>query len=591
MKYSESIAIWLKNAGYKVCFYVGGGNIMHLTESISKYLDCRVVVNEVAAGIAAEYYNATSNDGKALALVTAGPGLTNIVTAIAGSYLESRELLILGGQVKTQDLSHGSVRQKGIQEIDGVELVKSICHKSVRLDRQISRSDFESVINVHGRQAPVFIEIPLDVQAQVTEDHILLEENKLFDLPKSEEIKIAKKSDIELVRDLLNSSSKPVILIGGGVARDTLYKNKERIEELSIPIMTTWNGCDRWSSEYRTYLGRPNQYGQRGANFIIQQSDLLIAIGTRLGLQQTGFNWNEFVPNGKIIHIDIDENELKKENPKTYRSFAIDADSFIDMLIMEKLRFHDIWLSKCIKTKKLMPVNEYGKISGKTQFINPYRFIELLSKYVKHDDIIIPCSSGGSFVSMMQAFENKSGQKVVTNKGLASMGYGLSGAIGASLANPNKTTTLVEGDGGFAQNLQEIGTVARNSLNLKIFIIDDDGQASIRSVQRNYFSGNYIGCDTKTGLGLPLWNKLFEAWDVKVKVISDESQLDEEISDVYSSIGPEAIIVKVDPDFRYMPKVTSKVLDNGSMTSNPIDKMNPELECKKLETIARIMNE
>ena len=572
MKYSDQIADWLIQLGYTHCFYVGGGNIMHLIESLSKKLTCVPVINEVAAGIAAEYFNETSIGTKALAMVTAGPGLTNIVTAVAGAYLESRELLVIGGQVKTADLARGVLRQRGIQEIDGVSIVQPITVKSVLVDEPISFDAFKSIVLHDGvyRPGPVFIEIPIDIQARVVEFTTPKTNNLGAELPK------ISLGDIAGVVNKINHAKRPAILLGGGINRRTAKHLKDKLSQLSIPILTTWNAADRISFDQHNYMGRPNTWGQRSANLVMQQADLLIAVGTRLGMQQTGFNWQNFIPHGYVIQIDIDKAELEKGHPKIDLGLFGDANTFLKDLLDQKIDDHSEWLTYARSIRNAIPlVEDVNKTAS--GFLSPYHFAQMLSSVCSETDVVIPCSSGGAFTIMMQTFEQKGDQKIVTNKGLASMGYGLSGAIGAAIANPNSRTVLVEGDGGFSQNLQEIGTAAINELNLKIFVFDDSGYASIRATQRNYFGGSYVGCDRSTGLGLPNWEKLFAAWDVPVMRLNKDFTEDVKFRAMFESDGLAAFIVPVDPEQTYFPKITSRITENGSMESNPLHKMTPDL--------------
>jgi acetolactate synthase-1/2/3 large subunit len=201
-----------------------------------------------------------------------------------------------------------------------------------------------------------------------------------------------------------------------------------------------------------------------------------------------------------------------------------------------------------------------------------------LDGITKSDDLFIPCSSGGAATTSMQIYKQKRGQRMVHNKSLASMGYGLSGAIGAAIAGKGKRTILVEGDGGFAQNMQEMGTVAVNNLNLKIFIFHDQGHASIRMTQRNYFNGKYLGCDRPSGLGLPDWERLFPAWDVPVMTLPLNFEKDPQFQARMNSGGPAAFIVPIDPEQTYFPKISSRITASGSMESNPIDQMTPEID-------------
>ncbi|MCC6441351.1 MAG: thiamine pyrophosphate-binding protein [Rhodanobacteraceae bacterium] len=587
MKYSDQIADWLSALGYTHCFYVGGGNIMHLIESLSLRLDCRAVINEVAAGIAAEYFNETSRNGaRALALVTAGPGLTNIVTAIAGAFLESRELLVIGGQVKTADLARGTLRQRGIQEIDGVYIARPITVESLLLEEPLAMREFVELVQAsrHARKGPVFIEIPLDVQARQVEpvpaDNAAI---ALRPLPRITD------QALDGVAARIRRATRPVLLLGGGVDRATAADLGARFAELGIPVATTWNAADRIDADHPVYVGRPNTWGQRSANLVLQQADLLVALGTRLGMQQTGFNWHQFVPVGEVIQIDLDRAELEKGHPRIAQGLCVDANDMLTRLARMELGDHAEWLAYARHVRDAVPAIEAVN-STADGYISPYRFVEHLSTLCRPDDIIVPCSSGGAFTVMMQTFRQKAGQTVVTNKGLASMGYGLSGAIGAAFANPGGRVMLVEGDGGFAQNLQEIGTAQINGLGLKIFLFDDGGYASIRATQRSYFKGRYVGCDRSTGLGLPDWEKLFAAWSVPVMTLDAGNMTDAELATRLDQPGMDAFVVKIDQEQTYFPKITSRITPSGAMESNPLHLMTPDLDADTFGSVARYLS-
>lgn len=588
MKYSDLMADWLFSMGYTHFFSVGGGNIMHLTESLSRKLTCIPVVNEVAAGIAVEYFNQTSPNSKALALVTAGPGLTNIVTAIAGAFLESRELLVIGGQAKTADLARGKLRQRGVQEIDGVSIVKPITVFSELIDKVLTADEFASKVRTgsDGRNGPVFLEIPLDIQANKVDPKLLGCEPKsqsINMLPQVAEIEIAK------VVEQFNKASRPVILIGGGVSRETANALAKRLAALSCPIMTTWNGADRVSSKQGNYMGRPNTWGQRSSNMILQQADFLLAVGSRLGLQQTGFNWQQFMPHGYIVQVELDQAELNKGHPKIDMPLCGDANHFLNQFCALELKGHNDWLSYAKEVRQNISLVESIN-TPREGFVSPFDLAGSLSRLGSSDDIIIPCSSGSAFTTMMQAFEQQSGQLVVTNKGLASMGYGLSGAIGAAIANPGKRVVLVEGDGGFAQNLQEIGTAVINQLNLKMFVLDDSGYASIRMTQKNYFGGQYVGCDRQTGLGLPNWDVLFSTWGLSVMRVKPGYENDPEFLELFNSQSTCAFVVTVDPEQTYFPKITSRVTETGAMESKPLHLMSPDLSAEQTKLYLKYLD-
>jgi len=585
-KYSDQFMDWLKSDGYTTCFFVGGGNVMHLLESASRRFNCIPVVHEVAAGIAAEYFNENNRFGeRAFALVTAGPGLTNIVTAIGGAFLESRELLVVGGQAKVADLAHGRVPQIGHQEIDGVGIVEKITVAAIQADRRLTK---EEVLNLtarsrKARKGPVFIEMCIDVSAMPKlEDsdfnvsHVIDAENPSIE-------------DINLIQKIWSEAERPLVLIGGGFDRNRGKELLEKLKNLNTVLATTWNGFDRVESDYFYYAGRPNTYGMRWSNIAIQSSDFVLALGTRLGIQQVGFAWEDFVPNGKIIQVDIDKEELNKGFPEIYNGVASDAVAVLSNVLKNwSPSSKSEWLDFIVEIRKKFDFPDPANVA-KEEFIELHKFIFELGNYLQPTDVIVPCSSGGTFNAVMQMFKQKSGQLITTNKSLASMGYGLAGAIGASVANPDTRIILMEGDGGFAQNLQELGTVSVQKLPIKIFLTSNKGYASIRTTQKSYFNGNYVGCDRETGLGLPNWENIAKAFDISSMVVNKTNLWNSEMISNMESNQPFLFIVELDPEQMYFPKVTSRVLADGSMKTNPIHLMSPNLEQSVAEKAYRFI--
>ena len=555
---------------------------MHLAESASTRLTLMPVVHEVVAVMAAEAFNATSNNGeKAFALVTAGPGLTNCITGIAGAYLEAREVLVVGGQVKTEDLSDGTIRQLGIQEIDGVKLVSSVCIKSERMKSAWNSLKIEEFLHLepYTRPGPLFLEIPIDIQGStMTTVDSSSKEAVLKDV-------VVRKPSDEFIEfeNLLKDSDRPVLLIGGGVSFDVARSFRSKLANSGIPVMTTWNGADRVDNFADNYMGRPNTWGQRYSNILIQQSDLVIAIGTRLGLQQTGFNWKQFAPAAKIVQIEIDEGELKKARPKKELAILWDANLALDEILeaASKIRKQnwDSWLEFCRKVKNLLPISEdtNNRFDG---FWNPYDFFSLISSKLRDGDRLIPSSSGSSFTVGYQASRITMGVRMLSSKSLASMGHGLGMALGVALTSSG-TTVLVEGDGGFAQNLQDLGTLSKTGKPVKIFIWDNDGYGSIRTTQKTYFDGHYVGCDTDTGLNLPRWEDIAKAFDVPISGL----EVGQDFSEILQRKGTEIFIVKIHPEQTFFPKISSRVLPDGSMESNPLHLMSPALEQGTFEKV------
>ena len=577
MKYSDLMAEWLVELGYTHCFYVAGGNIMHLLESCSHRLICVPVIHEVAAGVAAEYFNEVSTTSRALSLVTAGPGLTNIVTAMAGAYLESRELLVIGGQVKVADLARGQLRQRGIQEIDGVSIAAPITVTSRLLDGVVEREEFRALAQsgTHGRKGPVFLEVPLDVQGAAVDPSIL---NAPASAAYVESFPSLPQPAMEQLEAMLRAARRPVLLLGGGISREMASAMLDGWEATGIPLQCTWNGIDRVPEDHPLFMGRPNTWGQRAANIFLQQADLLIALGTRLGLQQTGFNWQQFLPLGKVVQVDCDPAELHKGHPHVDLAICADANEVLRRIAaLRGLPDFSEWLHFGREMSAAIPRNDPHNRT-REGFVSPYEFVLQLSAMCTAEDVVIPCSSGGANTVMQQTFQVKRGQRIFNNKSLASMGYGLGGAIGAAFAADGRRTILVEGDGSFTQNLQELGTIAANRLNLKIFLFDDDGYASIRMTQKNYFGGRYVGCDSATGLGMPDWELLFAAYALPVMRLGPGFERDPAFAEEFTRVGAAAFLVSIDPEQTYYPKISSRITESGSMESNPLHRMSPELD-------------
>lgn len=590
MKYSDILVDWLVDEGYTHCFFVGGGNVMHLLESARTRLTCIPVIHEVAGAIATEYFNVIA-DGKAKAfvLVTAGPGVTNLVTGVAGAWLESRELLVIAGQARTDALSRGLVRQIGHQEIDGAGIMTPITKLAETIEKPLSKSEFQSRIWLggRGRKGPVFLEFCLDVTGQMVNPDEFAEEG----IENTSLTSVATDQDIDSLRNLVMEAKRPILLFGAGIDRGYVIDHLSEIIKLGIPVATTWNGADRFPNEHTLYAGRSNTYGMRWSNVLVQQADLVIALGTRLGLQQTGFNWQKFVPVGKLVQVDIDQGELNKATPLKDLTINADANKVLEALLsLETTPKINEWRSFVTQMRELLPVVEEANIKS-DQYVEAFTFVAALNQVTTEGETIIPCSSGGAFTTMMQAYFLKKDQRMVTDKGLASMGYGLSGAIGAAFAQKGTRTILVEGDGGFAQNIQELGTVEINQLNMKIFIFSNQGYASIRTTQKSYFGGNYLGCDRNTGLGFPDWEKIFSAFNIPVITMTNQLFQSSEVRNLFESAGPAAFIVPLDPEQIYYPKIMSKVLETGKMESNPIHLMTPALQPEVLSKAYKYLPE
>lgn len=581
IKFSDLLTDKLLELGYTHCYFVAGGNIMHLLNSVRSRFTCIPFAHEVGAAIATEYHNASISglQGRAFCLVTAGPGLTNAITGVVGAWQESRELLIIGGQVKTADLAGPGLRQRGIQEVDGVELLRSIAKAVMRIDAPAQLAEALEAVQLGStpRKGPVFLEIPLDTQAAiVSEEAVLARVNLQPSLP----IASLSAERITEIAAQITRSSRPVLLIGGGVERSTGLELAEAMRDCGLPLMTTYNGADRVDNHLASYFGRPNTWGMRYSNILLQQADLIVALGTRLGMQQTGFNWEEFAPLAHLIQIEIDPTELNKGHPRVDDRCCGDANEVLrELLLTHRISLQpqqQEWVGHCQFVKASLPLSEDCN-SRDPHYINPYDFWEQLSNQLDGDSALVPCSSGSSFTSAYQAVTLPARTQMLSNKSQAAMGYGLSGAIGVALANPNKRVFLVEGDGGFLQNIQELAVARKNLHNLGIYLWFNNGYASIRMTQKTYFQGAWLGCDTESGLGFPDWPTLFASFEIPVMAMGPQGFDCEATQRFIQENDIYAVLVPIDPAQTYLPKISSFITQSGGMRSNPLHKIGPEL--------------
>ena len=582
-KYSDVLGDWLVELGYTHCFLVAGGGCMHLIDGFRTKFTCIPMVHEVAAGIAVEHFNQCSAAGKAFALVTTGPGLTNIVTAIAGCYTERRELLVIAGQVKSTDLLLAPLRQRGIQEVDGSAVTRAITVGNACLREPIGRAAFRALIAAGQRPhpGPVVIEVCLDIQgARVDRDALETVADSAAAIAATEAAdSLAAARAARLLAEALAHAKRPVILLGGLVSRRLAWDSLPAIERLGMPMMTTTSAIDRVPGCSPVFAGRPGSWGgQRSANLLVAQADVVVAIGAQLDLQQTGFNWQGYAPGARIFQVYPDGAELSKGHPELAAGLDASPDAVLKQLLpLIVWKDEGKWGDYTRKVRELVPVLEPAN-TVREGFVSSFVLLRNLSCASRPDDVLAISSSGGSFTGALQVYEVAPGQIATTSAAYASMGYGLSTAIGAALARPGKRVILAEGDGGFAQNLQELAIVRRQILPIKIFILDNHGYGSIRATQRKFFGGTYVGCDEETGLGFPDWPALFTAFGIPARYLRPEEITRDSLARLIGGVGPEAWIVRVDPEQPNWPAVSTRLRPDGRMESRPLYQMLPALD-------------
>jgi len=585
IKLSDYVMKFIARQRVKHVFLLPGGGCMHLVDSLGQRPDLKYVccLHEQAAVIAAEAYaQYTQNLG--VALVTTGPGGLNAVTGVAGAWIDSTPLLVLAGQAKRADLIGASgVRQMGVQETDNVAIVKPITKYAVSvLEPEKVRYHLEKALYLakHGRPGPVWLEFPLDVQgAQIDEAKLAG-----FDPAELKEPDNAKAltGQVKQAIALLNQARRPVILAGNGIrlAKATA-EFRQLIKALQIPVLTTWKTIDLLAEDDPLYFGRPGSIASRGANFVQQNSDFIITLGARLDLPQTAYDHQNFARGAKKVIVDVDPAEINKLKMTIDVPVVADAGAFLreftELIGTVAKADRTAWLERCRIWQKKYPVilPEYLKKDGP---VDLYALVDVLSDQLTTNDLFVPGSSGACAEVTMQAFRVKQGQRMQNTPGLGSMGFGLPASFGACLASGGRRTISVIGEGGLQHNIQELETLARLKLPIKVFVLNNNGYGSIRATQNRFFNGRLVGCDPSSGLTFPDTCKVAAAYGLQTARIGDQKELAAEVKAVLATPGTVICEVMIDPEGQTVPRVASEVRPDGSIVSKPMEDMWPYLE-------------
>jgi acetolactate synthase-1/2/3 large subunit len=573
----------LADLGVEDVFFLPGGGAMYLNDALA--CEARITAvpchHEQACGIAAEAYGRTHECGFGVAMVTTGPGATNILTPVAGAWIESLPLFILSGQVKRPDALRGRpLRQSGVQEVDVVSMVKPVTKYAVTVDLPENvRKCFEEAIwhMNNGRPGPVWLDVPLDVQAAPI-DPTTLEAFK----PRLKEDHSDLSEELHKLNQILANSKRPLILAGHGVRiSGGAKKFKELVEKLGIPCVFTWNASDLLAWEDPLYIGRPGVVAARSPNFAVQNCDCLISIGCRLDNVITAYNPKGFARNAHKIVIDIDQNELDRHEFDMALSIHSDAMHFIESWlgnIEHPLSEWDTWRAQCLDWKiRYTPLD--GRQFDTNGAMSHYQFVEAISDAIPENQLVITGSSGLAVEVFYSAYRNKSGQRMFLTSGLGSMGYGLAASIGACIGAGRRPTVCVESDGSLMLNLQELATLKALNLPITVVVMNNGGYASIRNTQRNYFEGRYLGTGPASGLFIPDFVEVAKGMGLLAFDINLPSQLANE----FAEHEPRLLNVYLKADEVLSPKVAAMPQPDGSIISMPLEDMSPLLSLHKLK--------
>ena len=580
VKVSDLVAEFLKEKQIEVVFGIIGSANSHIFDSISK-LGYTKIINthhEQAAVMAmGAYYRAS---GKVSAtIVTAGAGASNAVTGIVSNWADSIPGIIISGNEGSQyikDQEH--LRMYGTQGFNIAKMVKDVTKWShCLLDEHDIQHQLEISYQISNmdRKGPVLLDIPFDIQSKVTTPRPWV--------PFKPTPNLHLKKGTEYIIEQINKAKKPLILGGNGVRlSDSKDKFNKFINHTKLPTTLTWSGIDLLESNNDNFYGRFGLYGQRASNFIVQNCDLLIVLGSRLALPQTGYDFDQFVREGKIIIIDINTPQFPLD--KIDKWFKSDCRDVLNGLVDKISSINPVnpeWKEYCNSIRTEYPwIDKEHNHNG--NYTNSYQFMDKLSNHLKDDHIIVT-DMGTALLSGHQAIKLKLNQTMFTSLGLGEMGYGIAGAVGASAACPTKDVLCLNCDGGIMMNLQELHTVIENGLNVKIIIFNNDGYLMIKHTQKMLFKGNYVSVNKGTGIGLPNFKKLLPAFGYSYFSLKNNKNTDSAIDAFINYNGPAVLEVFMDPEQGFLPKVKGVAKEDNTILAPPIEEMSPLVSKEQLK--------
>lgn len=592
VKLSDWVADFLASRGVSHAFMVTGGGAMHLNHSIGthKAIECVFNHHEQACSMAAEAYYRLTNR-LPVVNVTSGPGGTNAITGVYGAFVDSIGMLVLSGQVKTETTVRYTglpLRQYGDQELDIEELVRPVTkYAHMVTDPQSIRYHLEKALYLatSGRPGPCWLDIPLNVQAAKIETD---------DLPGFDPAELDepwKKTDLHAaaraVLEKLAKAERPVIFAGGGVRLSGQHAEFIRlVEKLGVPVVTGWNAHDVIWNAHPLYAGRPGTIGDRAGNFVVQNSDLLIVLGSRLNIRQVSYNWKTFAREAYKIWVEIDENELKKPSVTPDMPILASLTDFLPVLEATAEQHYTgptlaqtEWLAWCKERQNRFPVVQPDFWANER--VNPYCFVQKLFENLEEGDIIVT-GNGSACVTTFQAAYLKPGQRLWTNSGCATMGYDLPAAIGAAKASGAKRIICLAGDGSIMMNLQELQTIVGDNLPIKIFLLNNNGYVSIFQTHRNFFAGVEVGGGPKSGVSFPDFDPVLRAFGFPFVRAWNHDELDAAIRQTLDSDGFASCEVIIDENVAFSPKLGAKQHADGRITSPALEDLSPFLSREEL---------
>ena len=581
MRVADYIWKTLADKGVRHVFLVTGGGAMHLNDALGLERRIKYVCNlhEQACAMAAEGY-ARASGTPGVINVTTGPGGTNALTGVMGAWLDSVPMVIVSGQIKRATMITAcpnlKLRQLGDQEYNIVDAVKPMTKfaKTVMSVEEVPQVLADAWrICQEGRPGPVWIDVPLDIQAAEMVPRAKCEVRSA----EGRETGDVGREAVQIA-EALKAAKRPAIIVGSGVHNAHCEELFLKVaESLNIPVLTSISGIDLIPSDHPLFFGRPGILGERPANLIMQNSDLFIVLGTRMGIRICGYAYETVARAAKKVMVDIDPNELEKPTFRPDVKICADAGDFLRALAVElpSLGPKAEWLDYCRRMKAKYPVI-LPEHRARTDYVSSYVLPEAIMRHAP-DPLTVVTSNGIAYTSTFQAIPIRKGMRMFSNEACASMGYGLPAAIGAAFADAGRTVVCFEGDGSIQMNIQELQTLLNYKLPVKLFVYNNGGYLSIKTTQRAFFNGRFMGSEAGSGVILPSFEKIAAAYGLPYFRLKNNQELDVKLPEIFATEGPALVEVMLDPFEKLGPKAASKKLPDGTMVSAPLEDMAPFL--------------
>ncbi|MFO0807412.1 MAG: thiamine pyrophosphate-binding protein [Gemmataceae bacterium] len=593
-KVSDLIARFLEAKQIRHVFGIVGAGNVHAFDSIPTYgySDIVCVHHEQAATMAAEaYYRISGTIG--VALVTTGAGSINAMTGVLGAWMESVPILVISGNEPGKFCTPDNpLRAFGVQGYDSPKVASSITKFAARViePKSILRIlEKAHYIATKERPGPVWVDVPMTVQAAFVEDADLEEFDPETD-PETRAIAEASRpaadlpAQLDAIATMLAKAKRPLFWLGHGIRlAGGAGLVPKLLERFRIPTLVSWNGIDLVDSGHPRVYGRAGTYGQRCANFVVQNCDAIVAIGTRLALPQVGYEISEFAREAQIAVVDADPTELAKYPARFNNPVRCDAKVFIESLLerhSNEVEAPSAWFAYCDDLRRRYPwvTDDHKDRDG---LINSYTFIDKLNRILKPDQVIVT-DAGTALTCTCQVIRVKPPQRFMYSMGLGEMGWGLPAAIGASVVRDGAEVLCINGDGSMMLNLQELQTIVHHRLPIKVVIYLNDGYATIKNTQKALFNGRFSGTDAKTGVTCPDFRKIATAFGIPCYEMKTSAEFDAAMNPFLAEPGAAFCLVHLHPEQTFVPKLSLAVQGDGTLVSPPLEDLSPLLPREEL---------